>query len=73
MGLGKRAQAGAGRFVCLADEVGLVRGRYRLGPRALRGDESQDYEWERDFPLDLQAAAPDGKTIFDFEFELSPA
>lgn len=29
------------------------------------------YNWERDFPISLQNKTPTGKTIFDFEFELS--
>lgn len=29
------------------------------------------YEWERDFPISLQEKSPNGKTTFDFEFELS--
>jgi hypothetical protein len=61
------------RVLSLAERTGLVRGRYRTAPyRALRSSESQDYDWERDFPLDLQESSPEGKTIFDFEFELSP-
>lgn len=31
-----------------------------------------DYDWERDFPVGLQATKPDGSTVFDFVFELSP-
>ena len=31
------------------------------------------YDWERDFPIALQERRPNGRTIFDFEFELSPA
>ncbi len=38
--------------------------RYRV-PRS-------DYEWERDFPIRLQATKPQGTTIFDFVFKLSP-
>lgn len=59
------------RVLSLADRIGLVRGRYRAASRALQSDESQDYDWERDFPIDLQTSSPDGKTIFDFDFELS--
>ncbi|HET8525803.1 MAG TPA: hypothetical protein VFM81_04125 [Actinomycetota bacterium] len=59
------------RILSLAERIGLVRGRYRVASRAFRSEESQDYEWDRDFPLDLQDASPEGKTIFDFEFELS--
>lgn len=29
------------------------------------------YEWERDFPRALRDRQPDGKTVFDFEFELT--
>jgi hypothetical protein len=27
---------------------------------------NDDYNWDRDFPIGLQAAKPDGKTVFDF-------
>lgn len=30
------------------------------------------YDWERDFPIDLQEKQPAGQSIFDFEFELTP-
>lgn len=29
------------------------------------------YNWERDFPISLQEKTPAGKTVFDFDFELS--
>src|SRR4030065_293542 len=29
------------------------------------------YDWERDFPISLQAKKPDGKSTFDLELELS--
>jgi putative ATP-dependent endonuclease of OLD family len=45
----------------------VVRGR--LGYR-LRG--SEEYNWIRDFPINLQSRDPDGRTVFDFEFELTP-
>ncbi len=32
---------------------------------------SQIYNWERDFPLDLQTKKPNGKTSFEITFELS--
>lgn len=31
------------------------------------------YEWERDYPVGLQEKNPNGTTILDFEFELTPA
>jgi len=32
---------------------------------------NDDYNWDRDFPIGLQATKPDGTTVFDFTFELS--
>lgn len=32
---------------------------------------NDDYNWDRNFPIGLQAAKPDGTTVFDFTFELS--
>jgi predicted ATPase len=59
------------RILSLADQVRVHRGRLTAS-RVLRSeDEADDYVWERDFPVSLQAKQPDGKTIFDFEFELS--
>ena len=31
------------------------------------------YDWYRDFPISLQKRSPNGRTVFDFEFELSSA
>jgi hypothetical protein len=39
--------------------------RRQFGPR------EAVYEWERDFPVGLQAKTPNGSTILDFEFELT--
>lgn len=36
-----------------------------------RGIERFDYEWERDFPINLQTAQPDGRSEFTCEFELT--
>ena len=44
-----------------------------LGPRPSYGEEwSYDYDWERDYPLKLQDAHPDGRSSFTAEFELTP-
>jgi putative ATP-dependent endonuclease of OLD family len=42
--------------------------RYLMRP----GADTTSYDWERDFPLRKQATSPKGKTVFDFEFELTP-
>lgn len=39
--------------------------------RNLRDIERFDYEWERDYPVNLQTKNPDGKSEFTLEFELS--
>lgn len=31
------------------------------------------YDWVRDFPIALQNSRPDGRTVLDYEFELSPS
>lgn len=36
-----------------------------------RGVERFDYDWERDFPVNLQATEPDGRSEFTCEFELN--
>ena len=45
--------------------------RRRL-PRS-RGDFTENYFWQRDFPKSLHDTQPNGRTIFDFEFELDDA
>jgi hypothetical protein len=41
--------------------------------RATAASFADDYEWDRDFPLQLREKMPDGATLFDFEFEFTPA
>ncbi len=36
-----------------------------------RGIDKFDYEWERDYPINLQTKEPDGRSEFTCEFELS--
>jgi energy-coupling factor transporter ATP-binding protein EcfA2 len=46
--------------------------RSRLTPRRPFGPPPEDvYDWERDFPVALQAAGPHGKSEFVLEFDLS--
>jgi predicted ATP-dependent endonuclease of OLD family len=59
------------RMLALADRVRVVRGRLTPSRAFYDSDDQEDYVWERDFPVSLQAKKPDGRTIFDFEFELS--
>jgi putative ATP-dependent endonuclease of OLD family len=37
------------------------------------GQDITSFDWDRDFPLRKKATSPKGKTVFDFEFELTPA
>lgn len=53
------------RILSEAGRVTRGRMRYRLR-------EFDDYNWERDYPVRLQPKEPDGKTTFDFEFDLTP-
>jgi putative ATP-dependent endonuclease of OLD family len=55
----------------VADRVGLTKGRYRASSRTLLGTSDTRYDWERDFPVALQEKHPEGKTVFDFEFQLT--
>jgi len=55
------------RILESAGRMTTVRGRFSVG--SYREDE---YEWDRDFPVGLQSSLPDGKTVLDFEFELTP-
>jgi hypothetical protein len=48
--------------------VGIMRGQVRSS----RPFDS-DYQWDRDFPLGLQADNPEGNSVFDFEFSLNQA
>lgn len=41
------------------------------GRLSLSTNREDEYEWERDFPVSLKEASPDGTTLFDFEFELT--
>lgn len=43
----------------------------RTGSRPYRDIERFDYNWERDYPLNLQEKNPDGKSEFTLEFELT--
>ncbi len=45
----------------------MYRGRF-LSPYRERRDE---YEWTKDYPVNLQATNPNGESIFDLEFKLS--
>lgn len=44
----------------------------RRGPRASGRGAHDVYRWDRDFPVSLQEGAPNGRTILDFDFELTP-
>lgn len=46
----------------------ILRGRLR----SFRVDSLETYNWPRDFPISLQAKKPDGKSVFDLEFRLTP-
>lgn len=41
------------------------------GRLSLSTNREDEYEWERDFPVSVKEASPDGTTLFDFEFELT--
>lgn len=45
----------------------------RPGLFSSRGIERFDYDWERDFPINLQAGEPNGRSEFTCEFELTEA
>lgn len=51
------------------DEFTVLRG----GRLRSLGRTERYYQWDVDFPLDLQSTEPDGKSEFDLEFQLSPA
>lgn len=54
--------------------AGVTTGR-RLGPARRRYREARSsgvYDWERDFPRSLQESHPDGTSIFNLDFELTP-
>lgn len=54
------------RILQRAGSAGLIKGRFSsTAPR------SDDYIWDRDFPVQLRDSHPDGSTIFDFAFELT--
>lgn len=50
-----------------ATSVRMYRGRF-LSPYRERRDE---YDWAKDFPVNLQAKNPDGESVFDMEFRLN--
>lgn len=53
----------------------LSEGRFRARTvRRYSGDRLRgEYDWERDFPHSLQQSNPDAPTIFNLDFELTPA
>ena len=54
-----------GIVLVLTKIAGNQHKRLRFYPRRLRYfDGYQGYDWERDFPLDLQITEPNGKTVF---------
>ena len=63
MVLGMLALSRHGR---VSGATGISRGQRFHRPRAAR-----TYEWVRDFPVDLQDSQPNGRTILDFEFQLT--
>lgn len=48
--------------------VGRMR---RAPPQRYRGRGTGIYDWERDFPIQLQSKNPNGKSVFRLEFELA--
>jgi putative ATP-dependent endonuclease of the OLD family len=54
------------RILSQARPIGIIRGQYRSTTPF-----QQDYQWDRDFPIQLQTKEPDGDSIFDFEFQLT--
>ncbi len=47
--------------------------RLTSGTLRRRMDDFQIYDWERDFPLSLQAQTPGASSVFEYEFELNEA
>lgn len=50
-----------------------VTGGSRIRSASLVSTQKQraSYDWERDFPISLQVKKPEGKTVLDYEFELT--
>lgn len=61
-----------GIVLSLTKIAGSQRRKIRYYVRRFRYyDGYQNYEWERDFPLDLQENEPNGKTVFKVSFSLN--
>ncbi|MDP3297776.1 MAG: AAA family ATPase [Thermodesulfovibrionia bacterium] len=52
--------------------LGIPGGRVRRLPSHRRHYSHYDYDWDRDFPISLREENPDGKSIFNLEFQLTP-
>lgn len=63
-----RALVSSLQFLGSLGGVRLTNGRIASVVRA-----KEIYEWSRDFPVSLQGKTPDGETVFDLEFKLTPA
>ena len=63
-----RALVSSLQFLGSLGGVRLTNGRVASVVRA-----KEIYDWSRDFPVSLQGKAPDGETVFDLEFRLTPA
>lgn len=62
-----RAIVAGMRILAGTEANDIYRGRFRRAAKL----ETQ-YRWDRDFPLSLQESQPDGCSVFDFQFELTP-
>lgn len=63
-----RALVSSLQFLGSLGGVRLSNGRIASVVRA-----KEIYDWVRDFPVSLQAKSPEGDTVFDLEFRLTPA
>ena len=51
---------------------GIPGGRMSRLPSRRRYHSHDEYDWDRDFPISLQEESPDGKSICNLEFQLTP-